>query len=112
MARNRVRNPAARNTRGFIPVLNAVQSMENCSRKQITISVSTNYHNRPIVKIADTGEGIPADQLDQVFVPFYSTKENGSGIGLSLSRQIMLLHKGEISIRSQQGKGTEVILVF
>ncbi len=93
-------------------LINAVQSMENSVHKKILISVSTNYHNRTIIKITDSGEGIPEDHLDQVFVPFFSTKENGSGIGLSLSRQIMQLHKGEISINSQVGKGTEVSLVF
>jgi two-component system nitrogen regulation sensor histidine kinase NtrY len=93
-------------------LINAIQSMEKCNRKRIEISTNTSYHNRTIVRIADSGEGIPADQLDQVFVPFYTTKENGSGIGLSLSRQIMQLHKGEISIISNPGKGTEVSLIF
>lgn len=64
------------------------------------------------MKITDTGEGIPPDQIDQVFVPFFSTKENGSGIGLSLCRQIMRVHNGEISIKSLEGKGTEVCLIF
>jgi|AP12_2_1047962.scaffolds.fasta_scaffold00549_5 two-component system, NtrC family, nitrogen regulation sensor histidine kinase NtrY len=93
-------------------LINAIQSMEKCSKKRIDISTSITYHNRTIVKIADSGEGIPEDQLDQVFVPFFSTKENGSGIGLSLSRQIMQLHKGEISISSRIGEGTEVSLIF
>lgn len=93
-------------------LINAVQAMENRSPKRIELYAATNYHNRTIVKITDSGEGIPAEQLDEIFVPFFSTKENGSGIGLSLSRQIMQLHKGEISINSEAGKGTEVSLVF
>ncbi len=93
-------------------LINAVQSMEDRNNRKIEISASTNYHSRTIVKIEDTGEGIPEDQLDQVFVPFFSTKESGSGIGLSLSRQIMQLHKGEISINSRLGEGTEITLVF
>ncbi len=93
-------------------LINAIQSMEKCNKKRIDIKTNTTYHNRTIVKITDSGEGIPTDQLDQVFVPFFSTKENGSGIGLSLSRQIMQLHKGDINIRSKIGEGTEVSLIF
>lgn len=93
-------------------LINAIQAMENCSQKKITISAATNYQNRIIVKIADDGEGIPEEELDQVFVPFFSTKEDGSGIGLSLSRQIMQLHNGDIGIHSRVGEGTEVSLIF
>ncbi len=93
-------------------ILNAIQSMENCTLKRINISAGTDLHNRTFVKIADTGEGIRADHLEQVFVPFFSTKEEGSGIGLSLCRQIMQLHNGDISIVSEPGKGTEVSLLF
>ncbi|MEN8230729.1 MAG: ATP-binding protein [Bacteroidota bacterium] len=93
-------------------LINAIQSMENCISKRLDISATANYQNRTFVKITDTGEGIPPDQIDQVFVPFFSTKENGSGIGLSLCRQIMRVHNGEISIKSLEGKGTEVCLIF
>jgi nitrogen fixation/metabolism regulation signal transduction histidine kinase len=57
---------------------------------------------------------IPADRkmMDQVFIPFFTTRENGSGIGLSLCRQIIRLHKGEITIKSSAGSGTNVYLKF
>jgi two-component system nitrogen regulation sensor histidine kinase NtrY len=93
-------------------LINAIQALDNCSQKKITISATTNYINKIIVKISDNGAGIPEEELDQVFVPFFSTKEDGSGIGLSLCRQIMHLHNGEISINSRLGEGTEVSLVF
>ena len=86
--------------------------MKNHVDKTIHVSASTTYNNRTVVKITDSGEGIPEDISDQVFVPFFSTKDEGSGIGLSLSRQIMFIHKGEINIESEVGKGTTVSMLF
>ena len=60
--------------------------------------------------VRHTGRGIPQDKLDQVFLPFFTTKADGSGIGLALSKQILYHHKGSISIESTPGKGTSVIL--
>ncbi|KPK87555.1 MAG: hypothetical protein AMS27_02350 [Bacteroides sp. SM23_62_1] len=65
-----------------------------------------------IINISDNGKGIPEDIIDQVFVPFFTTDEKGTGIGLSLSRRIMYLHGGTIRLRSVEGKGTTVILIF
>lgn len=93
-------------------LINSLQSMDKSVKKQISITVFQNYYNRTIVRITDTGCGIPEDIKDQVFVPFFSTKEDGSGIGLSLSRQIMKLHKGDISIDSAENEGTTVTLQF
>lgn len=64
------------------------------------------------ITVGDNGTGIKEDLLDQVFVPFFSTKENGSGIGLSLIRQIMNKHDGSIALDSAEGKGTLVTLLF
>ena len=50
--------------------------------------------------------------MDQIFVPYFTTKKHGSGIGLSLARQIMGLHKGKIKISSKVGAGTSIVLVF
>jgi len=57
--------------------------------------------------VRDNGEGIPKDILDKIFVPFYSTKEEGSGIGLSVSRQIIMMHRGTLEVRSEPGGGSE-----
>ncbi len=62
--------------------------------------------------ITDNGKGISNDETDKIFIPFYTTKKTGSGIGLSLSRQIMKMHNGNISIHSEKGKGTRIILKF
>ncbi len=60
------------------------------------------------IKISDNGCGMDAESQENAFIPFYTTKNDGSGIGLSLSKQIILLHKGSISFESEKGKGTQV----
>lgn len=78
-----------------------------------TIDISTNTHDRQkMITIKDNGRGIHHTKLDSIFVPFYSTKPNGSGIGLSLSKQIMNLHNGTIKVSSPPGQGTSFTLVF
>jgi two-component system nitrogen regulation sensor histidine kinase NtrY len=67
---------------------------------------------RILVTVEDNGSGIPEELIDQVFVPFFSTKEQGSGIGLSLVRLIMNKHEGSINLESVPGKGTMVTLIF
>jgi signal transduction histidine kinase len=68
--------------------------------------------DRMHISIEDNGPGIAKELIDQVFVPFFSTKEKGSGIGLSLARQVMNKHEGSIQLESEAGKGTVVTLVF
>ncbi|MDZ7777529.1 MAG: sensor histidine kinase [Bacteroidales bacterium] len=65
-----------------------------------------------ITEITDNGHGIKPDILDKVFMPFYTSKKHGSGIGLSLARQIMHLHKGSITVRSRPDEGTTFTLTF
>ena len=64
------------------------------------------------IGVKDNGEGIPAEILDKIFIPFFTTKEKGSGIGLSLCRRILQLHGGSIRISSKIKKGTTVTLSF
>ena len=64
------------------------------------------------IEVGDNGSGIKEELLDQVFVPFFSTKEKGSGIGLSLARQIMNKHEGTIDLKSVEGRGTSATLLF
>jgi signal transduction histidine kinase len=68
--------------------------------------------NKVIVKVADNGVGISADLMEQIFIPFFSTRKTGSGIGLSLCKQIMLLHRGNIKVQSVEGEGTAFFLYF
>ncbi|HNP08601.1 MAG TPA: ATP-binding protein, partial [Cyclobacteriaceae bacterium] len=62
--------------------------------------------------VSDNGDGIDPEALERIFVPFYSTKKAGSGIGLSLSKQIMRQHEGRITVKSKLGEGTEFMLRF
>lgn len=68
--------------------------------------------DRIIIEVTDNGKGIPEKQLQEIFIPFFSTKKEGSGIGLSLSRQIMSLHGGSIKVDSNVGEGTRFTLSF
>ena len=84
-------------------VKNAMEALEGTTQSRIRLTgIKTETGNVQIL-VQDNGQGIPDEILDNIFVPFYTTKETGSGIGLSLSRQIMRLHKGNITV-NQQGR--------
>ncbi len=88
---------------------NGVEAMEQPG----TLSVaSRTAPGQILVHIADTGPGIPPEVLAKIFQPFFSTKPRGSGLGLTISQQIMAAHQGEIQIESQPGQGTQVTLSF
>jgi signal transduction histidine kinase len=93
-------------------LLNAIDAIKEVPDPQITIVASTNLNNRTTIEFADNGNGIKQDILDKIFMPFFTSKKSGSGIGLSLSRQIMQMHKGSISVRSKPGEGALFTLVF
>ena len=78
----------------------------------IEISGTLNTDRRPVISVSDNGSGIPDELIGDIFIPFFTTKDNGSGIGLSLARQIMKLHGGTISVFSKPGAGTVFSLVF
>jgi two-component system, NtrC family, nitrogen regulation sensor histidine kinase NtrY len=67
---------------------------------------------RPQIMVKDNGHGIDEENLDKIFIPFFSLKREGSGIGLSLSRQIMSLHQGDIAVASTDSSGTSIVLNF
>lgn len=92
-------------------ITNAAEALKERTVKRIVLSAGEE-NQRLLIRVADTGTGIEADLLDKIFVPFFSTKKTGSGIGLSLCRQIMLLHKGNISVASQPGEGSVFELEF
>lgn len=92
-------------------IVNASEAVKEKDIRKITLSAyQENYHN--IITVHDNGSGITADVMEKIFVPFFSTKKNGSGIGLSLSKQIMLLHKGTIHVNSSVGEGSVFRLEF
>lgn len=93
-------------------LVNAIDASKNRPDAKITLKGFLNRSSRMVVEISDNGVGISLDILDKVFMPFYTSKKHGSGIGLSLSRQIMHLHKGTITVKSKADKGTTFTLVF
>jgi nitrogen fixation/metabolism regulation signal transduction histidine kinase len=93
-------------------VLNAIQALKDNPNPEIKIVSRFNRNNRVIIEIADNGKGIKPDLLDKIFMPFFTSKKDGSGIGLSLSRQIMHMHKGSIHVKSINKKGSVFTLLF
>ncbi|MDR2056733.1 MAG: PAS domain-containing protein [Dysgonamonadaceae bacterium] len=72
----------------------------------VKVSISKNEYQRPVIRVSDNGDGILPEVLDKIFIPFFTTKSTGSGIGLSICRQIVNLHGGVISVRSEPEKGS------
>jgi two-component system, NtrC family, nitrogen regulation sensor histidine kinase NtrY len=96
-------------------VKNAIQALDSCeerAEKQIILFAKQDEKSRPFIIVRDNGPGIEKEAIDRIFIPFFTTKKNGSGIGLSLSRQIMRQHKGSITAHSEINVGTDFILKF
>ncbi|HEC44494.1 MAG TPA: HAMP domain-containing histidine kinase [Bacteroides sp.] len=93
-------------------IRNAVEAVEEKSDPEINLKIEARTDNKVLIGVKDNGKGIPADMLDRIFVPFFSTKEKGSGIGLSLSRQVVLMHGGTINVNSSTNKGSTFEIVL
>jgi nitrogen fixation/metabolism regulation signal transduction histidine kinase len=93
-------------------ILNAIDAVKTKPDPKIVLSAYTDNDNKIIIKLADNGSGMSDDVLDKIFIPFFSTKKNGNGIGLSLCKQIMLVHKGSITVQSIENEGTVFYLRF
>jgi signal transduction histidine kinase len=88
-------------------IINAVQAMEgNDAGGRLTVTLSTNDVGRACVSIKDTGRGIAAESVSQIFEPYFSTKETGTGLGLAIAKKAVDDHDGTISVTSKQGAGT------
>jgi len=87
--------------------MNAVQSMPNGGEIEFAVELAS---ESVIVRIADTGPGIPPDQRDRIFDPFYTTKPDGTGLGLAVCSQIVDAHRGRILILSREPHGTEFVV--
>jgi len=93
-------------------VKNAIEAVELKPNPEIIIRLERLKNQTPVIRIVDNGPGIDKDKMDQIFMPFFTTKPTGSGIGLSLSRQIMQMHKGSLSVISESEEGTVFTLRF
>ena len=92
-------------------LINAVDAVKDNESPHIILSAEA-QNNRTIIKVSDNGSGMSSELIDKIFIPFFSTRKTGSGIGLSLCKQIMLLHKGNIQVQSIEGKGSVFTLQF
>ncbi|MFC3880394.1 sensor histidine kinase [Algoriphagus namhaensis] len=91
---------------------NAIQALEDCDEKEIRLCAFIDEAGKIILEVKDSGKGIDEEALSKIFIPFFTTKKKGSGIGLSLSKQIMRRHKGNIQVKSIPGEGTTFKLIF
>jgi two-component system nitrogen regulation sensor histidine kinase NtrY len=92
-------------------VKNASEAFSTQNSRLIRLNAYT-ADNLTMIEIQDNGDGIEPEALDNIFIPFYTTKKTGSGIGLSLSRQILQQHGGQLNVVSEVGKGTVFTLVI
>lgn len=93
-------------------IVNARDALQNIENPEIYVTAKATTDGYTVIKVIDNGNGIPQEIQETIFVPFFTTKKNGSGIGLSLCKQIMMLHKGKIQIHSEENKGTAISLLF
>ena len=91
-------------------VKNADEALAGRPGARVDLRASRDAHGAVQIHVVDNGPGIEESLLDNIFVPFFTTKRNGTGIGLSISRQLMVLNKGSISVKTHPGAGTELVL--
>ena len=91
-------------------LVNAIEAVKDKTKPRIQLAAFAAGNNKINIKVADNGCGIPPSLMDRIFIPFFSTRKNGSGIGLSLCQQILLLHKGSIQVQSVENEGSAFTL--
>lgn len=93
-------------------IKNAIQAFDEQTNRIVEVSATLSDKSRPVISIKDNGNGIDDEAIEKIFIPFFTTKKSGSGIGLSLSRQIMRKHQGTLSVKSKLDEGTEFQMKF
>lgn len=93
-------------------VMNSISALSGSASPMIKLVGKTDGRSGTIIQIVDNGSGVPEALLEKIFIPFFTTRKEGSGIGLSLSRQIMRAHKGGITVHSIPDKETVFTLRF
>ncbi|WP_114749015.1 sensor histidine kinase [Pleomorphovibrio marinus] len=91
---------------------NAIHAVKEVEGKWVKLRAFIDENGKIIIEVSDNGKGIEEEAMGKIFIPFFTTKKRGSGIGLSLSKQIMRRHKGNIQVKSKLGKGTTFKLIF
>ena len=92
-------------------ITNAIYALKDRPAPRILIQFRKE-EDRSYIDITDNGKGIPRQLLDKIFIPFFTTRSNGSGIGLSISRNIMKMHEGNLQVYSVEGEETRFTLTF
>ena len=92
-------------------VTNSIYAVENVEQPEIEIGYRLE-HNRLYIDVADNGKGLDNELAKKVFIPFFTTRKNGSGIGLTITRNIMRMHHGSVELQSQPFERTVFSLVF
>ena len=93
-------------------VVNSIEAVKDTQEGRIVLSGYIASTRKTVIKVSDNGLGMSEEVMDKIFIPFFSTKKTGSGIGLSLCKQIMMLHHGNINVQSVEGEGTVFTLSF
>ncbi|GAC20790.1 sensor histidine kinase [Paraglaciecola arctica] len=91
---------------------NAEHAIENCPTPEVSLNAFLNKRGHVVIEVSDNGKGIPDEIGNKIFVPFYTTKQQGSGVGLALTRQIMLAHGGAIKYEIKETGGTVFRMTF
>ena len=93
-------------------LLNAAQALSHIPSAKVSLSAFLNIRGHVVIEVADNGKGIAPDNIQQIFVPFFTTKKEGSGVGLALTRQVMLAHNGKVSVHNNEQGGATFSLTF
>ena len=91
---------------------NLIKNAVQAGATSIRITAALNSEDQTIIRVANNGKAIPLRQTEEIFIPFYTTKPNGTGIGLSLSKQIMVRHNGNLVLEQSDSSLTVFAMVF
>jgi len=91
---------------------NAAQALSHTPSAKVDLSAFLNLRGHVVIEVADNGKGIVPENIQQIFVPFFTTKKEGSGVGLALTRQVMLAHNGKVAVRNNEQGGATFSLTF
>ena len=93
-------------------LINLIKNAVQAGAKHVSITAGIDSSERTIIKVANDGTPITPEAQEQIFIPFFTTKRDGSGIGLSLSRQIMRAHNGMLDLTRSDEECTEFTMIF
>jgi signal transduction histidine kinase len=91
---------------------NLIKNAVQAGATSIRITADLNSEDQTVIRVANNGKAIPLRQTEEIFIPFYTTKPNGTGIGLSLSKQIMVRHNGNLLLEQSDQNLTVFVVVF